>query len=78
MLLGSVSFIVVPHSDQSIQLGIAEPAGTHVCNSPTFKDREALRAALKRVGLSGKIAAESGFSEPRRVSSIQLTRLGFF
>ena len=78
MLSERVSFVVTPTSDETIQLGLAEPAGIGVSNSPLFKDRDTLRQALERAGLPGDIASTSGFAEPRRVSFITLVSLGFF
>ncbi len=78
MLSERVFFIVMQKSDQSVQLGVAEPAGVGISNSPLFGSQEALKSALEAVGLPGKIAYRNGLSEPQRVSFLQLVSLGFF
>ena len=78
MLSERVSFVVTHKADQSIQLGIAEPSGIGVCNSPLFNNSLSLKEALKDVGLPAHIASQNGFCKPRRVSFLQLVHLGFF
>ena len=77
MLSERICFIVTPKADASIQLGIAEPAGVGITSTPTFKDRQTLKLALEGAGLPERIALQSGFLEPRRVSFQQLVSLGF-
>lgn len=72
-----ISFTVWRHEDESVRLGVAEPASIRVAGDATYRSVVALERALERVGLPASLARHRGQTLPLPVSLVQLSRLGF-
>ncbi len=71
-----IAFEVTRSEDDSVRLGVAEPAALRLAE-PVFANVPALERALRRVGLPGELALGCGRTAPVVVSFVQLSRLGF-
>lgn len=71
-----IAFEVTRREDESVRLGVAEPAALQLAE-PVFASVPALERALRRVGLPEELALGRGRSAPVAVSFVQLSRLGF-
>ena len=76
-VLEQISLVVTRRDDETVLLGIAEPATIRVAGDSSFGSVAALERALQRVGLPASLAQQTGVAVPMQVSLVQLSRLGF-
>ncbi len=72
-----ISFTVTKREDETVMIGVTEPAAIRVAGHSVFRSTLALERALRRVGLPVSLARETSPTMPLPVSLVQLSRLGF-
>lgn len=76
-MIEHISFTVTQREDETVRVGVAEPASIRVAGDSIFHSVVALERALERVGLPSTLARQNGPSMPLPVTLVQLSRLGF-